>query len=189
MSSKTYTVKYRRRLENKTDYMKRLKLLQSGKPRLTVRKSLKEITAQVIQYEEKGDKVIAAARSSSLKGMGWNYNFRNTSSAYLLGLLIAKKAKEKGVQEAILDLGIQKAVPGSRLFAVLKGAIDNGMKIPHSDSVLPSDERIHGKHIETYAAHLGNDKEKKFSGYLKQNADPGSISKTFDQVKNKIIGA
>ncbi len=95
------------------------------------------------------------------------------------------------MHDAILDLGIQKAVPGSRLFAVLKGALDNGMRIPHADTVLPTDERIRGRHIEEYAAKLKGNAEsyqKKFSGYLKNNADPGQITKMFDQVKNKIMG-
>jgi len=53
--------------------------------------------------------------------------------------------KEWSVKEAVLDGGVSK--PSSRVFAVLKGCLDAGMKIPHSDKVLPVQERLDGKHI------------------------------------------
>jgi large subunit ribosomal protein L18 len=109
-----------------------------------------------------------------------------------LGLLIAKKAKEKGVKEAILDLGLNKSVPGSRIFAVLKGAVDNSMQIPYSDSIVPKEDRISGKHIEDYAKKLKENAEefnKRFSSYIKNNADPLTITKAFNDMKNKITGA
>lgn len=189
---KTYTVAYRRKREGKTDYKKRLKLLLSGKPRLVIRRSLKNIDTQIIGYAEKGDKVLVTAKGSDLKEFGWNYDYRNMPSAYLLGLLIAKKAKEKGINEAILDLGLYKSVSGSRIYAVLKGAINNGLNIPHSDNILPSEERVSGKHIEEYASKIKEDQEvynKKFSKYIKNNADPMNITKSFNEIKNKIIGA
>jgi large subunit ribosomal protein L18 len=187
---KTYTVAYRRKRQGKTDYHKRLRLLMASKPRLVIRKSLKSINAQIVDFSDKGDKVIASANSTELKKMGWNYNCRNVPSAYLLGLLIAKKAKEKGVNDSILDIGMQKSVPGARIYAVLKGATDNGLVIPHSKEVLPEEKRIMGKHIEEYASKLGEDEsKKKFGGYNKNGADPKRISGLFNDIKNKIIGA
>ena len=191
-NNKTFTVKQRRRQEGKTDYRKRLKLIMSGKPRLVVRRSSTMITAQIIKYEEKGDKIVATVRSDALKKLGWNYNLRNIPSAYLVGLLIAQKAKENSISEAILDIGLNKAVPGSRLFAVLKGAIDNGLNIPHSADILPSDDRIAGKHVESYAQSMKEKKEeydKRFSGYIKNQTDPSQISKQWESVKQKIMGA
>ena len=191
-SHKTRTVAYRRKREGKTNYKKRLKLLLSGKPRLVVRMSLGDVYAQVVQYGEKGDKVVASARGAELKKLGWNYNTRNIPGSYLLGMIIARKAKENGINEAILDLGLNKSVSGSRIFAVLKGAVDNGLQIPHSESVLPKEERISGKHIEEYAKKLKDNNEefkKRFGAYLKNNADPLSITKVFNDAKNKINGA
>lgn len=186
---KTYTVAYRRKREGKTDYKKRLRLLLAGKTRLVIRKSLKSINAQIVNYDGKGDKVIAAVNSTELKKIGWSFNCKNTPSAYLVGLIIAKKAREKGVKEAILDIGLNKSVPGSKVYAVLKGAIDNGLSIPHSKEILPDEKRISGKHIEEYAAKLPkNDFDTKFSGYLKDKADPAKIRAAFDDIKNKIIG-
>ena len=189
---KTHTVPYRRKREGKTDYRKRLKLLLASKPRLVVRRSLKNIKAQIIEYDEKGDKVIASAISPELKKLGWNFSYRNTPSGYLLGLLIAKKAKEKGINEAVLDLGLHKSVNGSRIYSVLKGAIDNGLVVPHSESILPDENRTTGKHIEDYANKLKENQgefNKKFSEYIKKNADPTQITRAFHEIKKKITGA
>ena len=46
--NKKFTVRFRRRRENKTDYRRRLRLLVSRKQRLVIRKGLKNITAQII---------------------------------------------------------------------------------------------------------------------------------------------
>lgn len=189
---KTYTVGYRRKRKGRTDYRKRLKLLLAEKPKLVVRKSLNEIYAQIVVYDEKGDRIIVSARGSELKKFGWNYNYRNITSAYLLGILIAKKAKGAGINEAILDIGLQKSVPGSRIFSVLKGATDNGLKIPHSEDIVPNEERISGKHIEDYANKLKENEteyNKRFGAYLKSGANPHEIVKRFNEIKTKIVGA
>ena len=48
---------YRRRLESKTDYHRRLRLLKSGLPRAVVRVSNTQITCQLTNYSKEGDKV------------------------------------------------------------------------------------------------------------------------------------
>jgi large subunit ribosomal protein L18 len=191
-TNKTYTVAKRRKREGKTDYKRRLKLLLARKPRLVVRKSSKNITAQIVEYGENGDNVIASANSSDIKKLGWKYNTKNTPCAYLVGALIAKKAKDKGINEAILDIGLQFSVTGSKIYAVLKGAVDNGLDVPHSNEVLPKADRISGKHIQDYANSLKDKPQifnKKFSECVKNNADPTQITKAFNDMKNKIIGA
>src|SRR3989338_2355266 len=142
--SNTFTVAYRRKREGKTDYRKRLKLVSSGKLRLVVRRSQAQLLAQIAEYGQQGDRILASAKSSDLGKLGWKYNCRNSASAYLLGLLIGKKAKDKKISEGILDLGMHTPVPGSRFFAVLKGAVDAGLQIPHSKDVLPKEDRIMG---------------------------------------------
>jgi len=47
-SHKTKVVTFKRKREGKTDYNKRIKLLASNMPRLVIRKSLKNITAQIV---------------------------------------------------------------------------------------------------------------------------------------------
>jgi len=139
-------VKYRRTREGKTDYRLRLKLLLSHKPRLVIRKSNNNMICQIIEYDQKGDRVIASAHSSELKKMGWTKGTGNTTAAYFTGALAAKKAIKKGVKEGVVDFGLQEVVKGSRLYAALKGAYDAGFKIKIGDGVLPSEDRIAGAH-------------------------------------------
>jgi len=148
--SPRYKMPFRRRREGKTNYKKRLKLLLSGKPRLVVRKSLKYINTQIIVFDEKGDRTLVAANSKELKKLGWEYACDNVPAAYLTGLLIGKKALKKGIKEAILDIGLYPSTRGSRLYAVVKGAIDAGLHVPCDEKMFPSEERIRGKHIASY---------------------------------------
>ncbi|MCD6503493.1 MAG: 50S ribosomal protein L18 [Thermoplasmata archaeon] len=143
----TYKVPFRRRREGKTNYRKRLALLKSGKPRMVVRKTLRRIIVQFIEYDPKGDRVIACADSKDLEKYGWRGSGKNTPAAYLVGYLAAKRALSKGLKEAVLDIGLHRPVRGARVFAALKGALDAGMEIPHGDDIFPSDERIRGEHI------------------------------------------
>lgn len=141
---------FKRKRLGKTDYRKRLKLLLANKPRLVVRKSLKNILVQIVEYDEKGDKVILSAHSSELKKYGWQGNKGNIPTSYLVGLLVGNKAKKKDIKELILDIGLQNSVKGSRIYSLLKGCIDAGLVIPHSKDILPTEDRIRGKHIENF---------------------------------------
>lgn len=157
---------FRRRREGKTDYKKRLRLLLSKKPRLVVRKSLKYIRAQIIQFDKVGDKILVAASSEELKKLGWKFACDNLPSAYLTGLLIGKKALKKEIKEVILDSGIYPSVKGSRIYAVVKGALDVGLEVPHDEKVLPNEERIAGKHITKFK----------------------DLPEIFEKIKQKILG-
>lgn len=182
---KTYTVAFRRKREGKTNYRKRLKLLLSRKPRLVIRKSLNHIVMQIIEYSPAGDKVIFSAHSSQLEKFGWKAHKGNLPSAYLTGLLLGMRAKDK-VKEAILDAGILKPVKGSAIYAALKGVIDSGINVPHSKDVLPEETRIKGEHISNYAKSL-KDKRQQFSCYIKQGINPETLPELFEDVKKKIM--
>ena len=67
--------------------------------------------------------------------------------AYLTGLLAGKKAIKKGLKEGVLDIGLYTPRKGARIFAALKGVVDAGVKVPYGEEILPSEERIYGKHI------------------------------------------
>lgn len=166
-------VRHRRRREEKTEFKTRLGLVKSEKTRAVVRKSLSNIMVQFINYKPDGDVTLAGAVSQELKG----FPSGNIPAAYLTGLLAGKRALEKGVKEAVLDLGMQKCTKGSRLYAALKGMLDAGVKIPHSTEILPSPERISGHHIASY-------KEGKFTKYPFKQED---ITKKFEEFKQKII--
>jgi large subunit ribosomal protein L18 len=66
-----------------------------------------------------------------------------------------------GHSEAVLDIGLAASSSGSRVFAALKGMVDAGLDIPHSEEIIPSDDRISGAHAdEALAAALETTKAK-----------------------------
>lgn len=174
--SRIKIIPYKRKKEGKTDYKKRLKLLISGTERLVVRKTNTNTIVQIVQYNDDGDKVLVTVSSSSLKKLGWKYSTSNIPSAYLTGLLAGKKAQEKKITSAIVDLGLYTPVKGSKLYAAVKGAIDSGLDIPHSEEIYPSEDRLKGKHIAEYG---------KTSNQFKNK--PTDIEESFDDIKKKIL--
>lgn len=134
----------RRRQEGKTDYKSRLRLLKSEKLRLVVRKTNKYLIAQIVESNDAKDKTLVKVTSHDLLEKGWpNENagsLKSLTASYLTGFMIGKKAKSF-VKEAILDIGLHRN-SGSRIYALLKGAIDAGLNIPHDTEKLPSMERI-----------------------------------------------
>lgn len=143
----TYRMPFKRTRLGKTDYKRRLKILKSRRLRLVVRRSLNYITAQIAGFDNKGDKVMLSAYSRSLKKLGWNFACDTLPAAYLTGLAIGKQAVSNNIKEAVLDSGLYASTKGNRVYAVVKGALDSGLKIPVSAEILPSDDRIAGKHI------------------------------------------
>ena len=136
----------RRRHEAKTDYRTRLILLKSGKPRLVIRKTNRYIIAQIVISDIAQDKIVVGLTSKSLLEKGWPKELsgclKNLSAAYLTGFLLGKAAQKEKIHSAILDIGMNRNVPKSRLYSALKGAIDSGLKIPHKPESLPSMEMI-----------------------------------------------
>jgi len=141
-------MQYKRRRERKTNYKKRFALLKSKKTRIVVRKSNKNFRVQFINYKPDGDFILLSSMGSDLKNYGWDGSYSNTPSAYLAGFLAGKKAIKKGINEGILDIGLNSPRKGAKIFAALKGVVDAGVKIPYSEDIIPSDERLHGKHID-----------------------------------------
>ncbi|MEM0148334.1 MAG: 50S ribosomal protein L18 [Candidatus Micrarchaeaceae archaeon] len=160
----------RRRREGVTNYLKRIKLLQSGLPRLVVRKSNRSIIMQICIYEENGDRIIASAYSKELASLGWEPK-TNTPTAYLTGMLLAKKVRNLGIKDCILDTGLYKPSSGSILFAAALGAKDSGLAV--RSNIKFDAKRIRGEHIDDYNKMQG--KESK-------------IAEAFDAVKAKLEG-
>jgi len=184
-------VPFRRRRKGLTDYRTRMKMLLSGKPLLVVRKTNSQVIVQVVKPEVKGDQVLAQATGRELRTkFGWPASGKNTPAAYLVSYLAGLRALKAGVKEAILYIGLHRAVKGARVFAALKGALDAGLEIPHSPEVLPSEERIKGLHIAKYAKTLKDTDpaafERQFSAYLKVGFDPERIAEVFEEVKKRI---
>lgn len=145
-----YKVQYRRRRKGKTDFRKRRELLIGRKSRLVVRKSLNNLRVQVVDYTPKGDIVLASAFSKELEKLGWKYKPNNLPGSYLTGLLCGTRALKSNCKEAILDLGLNEPIYGSKLYAALKGVVDSGMQIPLDEKVFPKEERLRGDHIAQY---------------------------------------
>ena len=188
---KTFTVTFRRKRQGRTYYKKRLKILLSNKFRFVIRKSLRNLHVSVIEYAPNGDKVLFTVNSKILSKLGWKGDSGNLPSAYLVGVLAGKKALEKGIKSAVLDLGFNNSTKGARLYAGLLGAIDAGLKIPFNPVILPSKDRISGEHIAKYATALKKDKlryERQFSNYIKRGIAPEDIVTHFNEIKAKIHG-
>jgi large subunit ribosomal protein L18 len=139
----------KRRQENKTNYKKRLNLLKGKFPRLVVRKTNKYLIIQVIESIDAQDKVIASVNTKELLKYGWNEkkkgSLKSLPAGYLAGFLIGKKLKNK--EKIILDSGLIPNTPGSRVYAVVKGVSDSGIKINFNEKIIPSKEKLEGKNI------------------------------------------
>jgi|WetSurMetagenome_2_1015567.scaffolds.fasta_scaffold155832_3 large subunit ribosomal protein L18 len=182
-----YKLAFKRRREGKTNYGARLKLIALDKHRLVVRVTGNHTLAQIVDVQIEGDQTLVSAHSQELKNMGWLASGKNTSAAYLTGYLCGKKALKEGITEAVLDMGLATSTKGSRVYAVLKGALDAGLEVPHNDVILPSEDRITGEHISQYAESLDKaEMEKKFSQYIQRGLSPKDLPDHFQSIKEKI---
>ena len=174
-----YKVPMRRRREVRTDYHQRLRLLKSDRPRLVARTSNKQVTAQLMAADVEGDRTLASARSADLREYGWEAPLGNLPAAYLTGYLAGLRAVEAGLEEAVLDIGLKSATPGSKIFAVQEGAIDAGLEVPHNDSVFADWERTRGEHIAEYATERDEDL---YTG----DFDATDLPEHFDAVRDRL---
>jgi len=152
----------KRRREGKTNYKRRLSLLKSGKPRVVVRISNNYITLQLVEFNGT-DKTKFSYTSKKLSEFGWDYSKKNLPAAYLTGLVFGLICKKNKIEEGIFDIGVKRVTKGNKLFSVLKGCLDSGLKIPCSTDIFPSESRIRGEHISE------------------------NIPKKFDEVKKNIL--
>jgi len=90
------------------------------RPRLSVFRSNRYIYAQLIDDIE--GKTLAAASSKEVKGVG-----DKKSQAKAVGLLIAKKAKEKGIKSTVFDRGAYKY--HGRVKALAEAFKEGGLKL------------------------------------------------------------
>ncbi|MFC5972586.1 50S ribosomal protein L18 [Halomarina salina] len=178
-SGPRYKVPMRRRREARTDYHQRLRLLKSGRARLVARTSNKHVRAQLVTTGDQGDRTLASAHSSDLAEYGWEAPTGNLPAAYLTGFLAGKRALAEGVEDAVLDIGLNTATPGSKVFAVQEGAIDAGLQVPHNDDVFAEWERTRGGHIAEYAEQLD---DPLYSG----DFDATDLPDHFDDVRQRM---
>eukprot|EP00796_Vickermania_ingenoplastis_P005257 gene5256-3767_t len=97
--------------------------------------------------------------------------------------------------KAILDVGLARTTTGARVFGVLKGAVDGGIAVPHSNNRFPGYDKsssklnnkvhrdhIFGKHVAEYlklvkegASSNPDEQINQFSKYIKAQVAPDSI--------------
>ncbi len=142
----------RRRLEAKTNYLKRRRLLEGRKPRVVIRKSNRYIVIQFIESKFAQDAVKLTVTSKDLLDYNWPKekagSLKSLAGAYLAGFLFGTQAKKLG--NAILDTGLIRNTKGSRLYAALKGIVDAGFVIPHSASIFPEEKRIKSDNVKVF---------------------------------------
>ncbi len=145
-------VSKRRKREHKTDYNKRIKLLKGGKPRVVCRKTNRYIIAQYVKSKEAQDRIELQANSKELIKYGWpekgKGSLKSITAAYLTGYLIGKEIIKNQLENPIVDLGMYKIIPKSRLHGFLKGLVDSGLKIKTKEEDFPEEERIKGNHLK-----------------------------------------
>jgi large subunit ribosomal protein L5e len=137
----------------------------SPKYRLVVRKTNKDIICQIAYATVKCDRILSAAYSHELPNYGVKAGLKNYAASYATGLLLARRVLTKlgladmyegmtkpenfgkyySVEEivggerrpfyVILDVGLNRTTTGAKIFAAMKGAVDGGLEIPHSESM------------------------------------------------------
>ncbi len=186
----SYCLPYRRRKQGKTNYRLRRAFIVSGKPRVVVRGSLRNMTAQIVAAEPEGDKVLFSAQSRELIKHGWKASRGNLSAAYLTGFLCGSKAKAQDTREAIPDIGLHSPTKGAKVFAVLKGISDAGVVVSRNEKKIPDTARIRGEHIVSYAKSLASRPEgyqHNFARYMEQKLSPENLPGSFEEVRKSIV--
>jgi len=202
---------------------------QTPKYRLVARITNRDVIAQVASAELKGDRIHASAYAHQLKQYGLKVGFSNYAAAYATGLLCARRIltlkglakKYPGVKECTgehfepeededqrpfkcnLDIGLATPSVGNKVFAVLKGAVDGGLMVPHSDKrfagyqpdsgeldaeVLRS--RIFGNHVAEWMDEMEEEDNEKFkehwSKYLEHGVDSEGIEDMYKKLHDDI---
>ena len=142
----------RRREEGKTDYLKRLKLLKSGVPRIVFRKTNRYVIGQYIISKETKDFAEIGVSSKQFLKKGWPKEFagslKSTPASYLVGFDLGRKIVKGEKKTSIVDFGMIRNIHKAKSFAFLKGLVDAGVKIKCDKETFPEDERIKGKHLK-----------------------------------------
>jgi len=92
--------KIKRKLRNR----KKLKLVNTNRYRVSVRKSLNNLSAQIIDDKEKKTLVSASSVEKEVKSK----KAKKMDKSNLIGEILAKRAKEKNIIEVYFDRGEYK---------------------------------------------------------------------------------
>ncbi|RAL43376.1 hypothetical protein DM860_012517 [Cuscuta australis] len=199
------------------------------KYRLVVRFTNTDIITQIVSASIAGDMILASAYSHELPRYGLEVGLTNYAAAYCTGLLLARRLLQKLEMDeeyegnveangedycvepgesrrpfrALLDVGLLRTTTGNRVFGALKGALDGGIDIPHSDKRFAGfnkdskqlDPEVHrkyiyGGHVAAYMKTLMEDEPEKyqsiFSLYIKKGIDADNLEELYKKVHAAI---
>ncbi|XP_050383510.1 60S ribosomal protein L5 [Argentina anserina] len=199
------------------------------KYRFVVRFTNKDIVAQILSASISGDLVLASAYSHELPHYGLEVGLTNYAAAYCTGLLLARRVlktlemdaeyegnvvatgedfsveptESRRPFRALLDVGLIRTTTGNRVFGALKGALDGGLDIPHSEKRFAGfskdnkqlDAEVHrkyiyGGHVAAYMRTLMEDEPEKyqthFSEYIKKGIEADNIEEVYKKVHAAI---
>lgn len=200
------------------------------KYRIIVRFTNRDCICQIAYARVQGDVVLCAAYSHELNRYGVKLGLTNYASAYCTGLLLARRmltklglnslyegctevsgddynveSNDKGPAafRCYLDVGLCRTTTGARIFGALKGALDGGLDIPHSDKRFPGydnsskefNPEVHRKHIfaghvSDYMGHLLKEDEdaykRQFSKYIALGIGPEDIEGIYKKAHEAI---
>jgi len=200
------------------------------KYRMIVRSSNTDICCQIAYARLEGDIVICAAYSHELPRYGVKVGLTNYAASYCTGLLLARRILKKfnldtvyegndeingemynvednddgpGAFRACLDIGLARTSTGAKVFAALKGAVDGGLDIPHSEKRFPGYDNeskslnadvhrahIFGQHVADYMNHLAEEDEeafkRQFSRYIKLGVSADGIEAMYTNAHKAI---
>eukprot|EP00898_Chlorokybus_atmophyticus_P006282 jgi/Chlat1/6655/Chrsp49S00477 len=200
------------------------------KYRYIVRFTNKDIVCQVAYATLGGDVTVASAYSHELAHYGLKNGLTNYAAAYCTGLLLARRLLQtykldsvyEGNKEvngenytveevedgprpftALLDVGLRRTTTGNRVFGALKGALDGGINVPHSEKRFPGYDKegksldadvhrryIYGQHVADYMNLLKEEEPEKyatqFSQYVAEGVEPDDLEDLYASVHAAI---
>jgi large subunit ribosomal protein L18 len=174
---------------HKTNYRKREALLISKQEFVTIKISNQNVIAQVLKPEIQGDIVRVSTHSRELRRYGWKGSLNSLPACFLVGLVLGRKALEKGVDKAVLYIGNKPFT--SRIAACMKGIVQAGINIPISSESYPTEHRLNGQHIAEYALKIKrediNKYNKYFSSLLREGLVPESYQSHVEDITSLIL--
>ena len=96
--------KLNNKIKRKLRTRKKLKSVSINRFRITVKKSLKNLSAQIIDDKQKKTLVSASSIEKEIKGK----KIKKMEKSSLIGEILAKRAKEKNINEVYFDRGEYK---------------------------------------------------------------------------------
>ncbi|XP_063966105.1 large ribosomal subunit protein uL18-like [Lytechinus pictus] len=200
------------------------------KYRMIVRFTNKNITCQIAYAKLEGDIIVCAAYAHELPRYGVKVGLTNYAAAYCTGLLLARRILKKfnldsiyegqtepdgddylveseegkaGAFRCFLDVGLARTSTGAKVFGALKGAVDGGLEIPHSNKRFPGYDSessefsaevhrkyIFGGHVADYMKELQEEDDeaykRQFSQFIKNDITPDSLEAMYKKAHDDI---